>query len=240
MPIQSKRPNLIRILVQVQHQEDMKRQLSPERELERSLARLRTWQCERLECTYSDLLADPDFAQACRFFLTDIYAPRDFSQRDHDFERLHALLSRVLPGHMLRLLKHAIDLNALTAELDQALLQALGETPGFAEAITPELYAEAYRRCDNYAARLGQIEQLSAILREVGEGARRPLVGASLRLARRPAHTAGWFELYDFLERGYAAFQPMKKPGDFADIIERRETRILNRIYSGEKNPFES
>jgi hypothetical protein len=185
-----------------------------------------------------DLLADPAFAPACRFFLTDIYAPRDFSQRDHDFERLHSLLSRFLPGHMLSLLKHAIDLNALTAELDQALVQALEEDPGFAEAITPDLYAEAYRRCDNFAARLSQIEQLTAILREVGDGARRPLVGASLRLARRPAHTAGWFELYDFLERGYTAFQPMKKPGDFADIIEQRETLILKRIFSGESNPF--
>jgi hypothetical protein len=101
----------------MQHQEDMKRQLVPEHKLEPSLARLRISQCERLERTYPDLLADPAFAPACHFFLTDIYGPRDFSQRDHDFERLHALLSRFLPDHMLRLLKHAIDLNALTAEL---------------------------------------------------------------------------------------------------------------------------
>src|SRR4051794_40704114 len=75
------------------------------------LTLLRTWQSQRLAQSYADLLADPHASPACRFFLSDIYAPRDFSQRDHDIERIYAYLVRVLPSQALQLLSTVIELN---------------------------------------------------------------------------------------------------------------------------------
>ena len=66
---------------------------------------LREWQSERLAHTHADLLADRRFGPACRFFLSDVYAARDFSQRDHDIERMYNSMRLVLPAAMQRALE---------------------------------------------------------------------------------------------------------------------------------------
>lgn len=206
--------------------------------LSSALALLRSWQVDRLARTYADFLADECYHSACGFFLSDIYGARDFSQRDRDFEHLYDLLSRFLPDVMLRLLREAILLNRMTNDLDRKLLHVLEGKFGMDNALTPESYAAAYRQCNNYAERLEQIERVVAIVREIGAGAQLRLVGPTLRLLRVPAYRLGWFDLYDFLERGYQAFLPMKEVEPFAQAIDQRERRILDRIYAGEPEPF--
>lgn len=205
--------------------------------LDPDLARLRLWQSERLRRTYADLLASPEYAPACSFFLSDIYSARDFSERDAHGEQLYALLRRYLPIEMLRPLTEALELNRLTNELDARLLEAFRDS-GAIEEITEETYAAAYRQCDNFSERMEQIERIGAILREVGAGARLPLVGLTLKLVRLPARRAGWSELYEFLARGYEAFQPMNDVDYFVDTIVRREKLILERIYASHPQPF--
>jgi hypothetical protein len=236
---EAQRPKIIQLLLNLQRQDEGKHLPASERPLEPGVALLREWQSRRLAGTYADLLANPEFGTAGRFFLSDIYAARDFSQRDQDFERLHDLLARFLPPSSLQLLKDGLEMNRLSNELDHHLLQVLVNTLGMTEVLTPEMYTEAYRRCDNFDQRAHQISQTTQIIREIGAGSRLPLVGISLRLARKPAEAAGWFELYDFLERGYAAFRPMKNVEAFAQTIEQRETSLLERIFTGENDPFE-
>lgn len=50
--------------------------------------RLRAWQSDRLAATYRDLLDSERYRAAARFFLTDLYGPKDFSERDHEVERI--------------------------------------------------------------------------------------------------------------------------------------------------------
>lgn len=237
-PDKPKSPITPKLLFDLQRDKDSRRKLVENQALDPQLAMLRAWQAARLERTYADLLADARYAPAGRFFLSDIYAARDFSQRDQDLEHLHALLSRFIPEPMLVLLVDSIRLNRLSAELDQKLLRVLVEDLGAAGSISSEQYAEGYRRCDNYAERSTQIELLVGVIREVSEGAQLPLVNLTLQLARLPARRAGWLELHDFLSRGYLAFKEMGGSMLFADTIERRETRILERIFAGYEDPF--
>lgn len=91
-------PNAVQLLRDLQQSDDLKHQPTAAAGLPAQLAMLRAWQADRLAHTYADLLADPHDRPACEFFLSDIYAPRDFSQRDHDLERIHQFLARVLPA----------------------------------------------------------------------------------------------------------------------------------------------
>jgi hypothetical protein len=233
-----KPPNVVRILYDLQQMQDKHPDRIPTAELEPRLEQLRAWQSQRLAVTYADLLAEPQFTPAGRFFLSDVYAARDLSQRDRDFQRLHDMLARLLPDHMLRLLKSAIQMNQLSNALDQDLLNAIFYDLGADDGITPELYAKGYRICDNYEARLAQIELLVDILSEVGDGSHLPLVGFTLRLARAPAQRYGWFELHDFLVRGYTAFKQMHDVDRFVSTIKEREIRILDAIFAGDSDPF--
>ncbi len=235
----SKPPGITRMIRQLRNSDEARRQRVPPRELDPQMAMLRAWQSERLTHTYADLLEQPQFGPACRFVLSDIYAPRDFSQRDHDAEQIHSVLSRFLPAEMLKLLTDAIEMNGLNAALDQALLRVLVDQLGMGEVITPEMYAEAYRRCDNYAERRRQIDLVADILSEVGEGARATAVGIALGLVRKPAEQLGWGELHDMLVRGREALKPMRDVKAFVNTICERETRILDRIYAKAPDPFE-
>ncbi|HHB90094.1 MAG TPA: hypothetical protein ENK60_02160, partial [Anaerolineae bacterium] len=150
--------------------------LSPE------MAMLRAWQAQRLARTYADFLADPRYEPAGRFFLENIYAPKDFSQRNADILRIHEFMSRFIPARALRTLTKAIELHNLTEELDATLLDVLLNQVGVTDSISEEQYAEAYRLCDNYDDRVKQIDMVVEIGRDLEKLVKHRVIGWTLRL----------------------------------------------------------
>jgi hypothetical protein len=233
-----KLPDADKLLHDLQHSQELQHQRVAGTELDPHLALLRTWQSGRLASTYADLLTDKQYRPACLFFLSDIYAPRDFSQRDQDIERFHAFLARLVPASILKLLTDVVELNTLTNELDHRLLRVLVDKLGMGNTITPELYASGYRMCNNYVQRVHQIDLVTEVVTHVAKGARLMVVGAAMKIMRGPAHRAGLVELYDFLEHGYDAFKQMRDVKTFVQLVERREKRILSQIFSSHPDPF--
>jgi len=206
--------------------------------LDPKVALLRTWQSERLVRTYADLLADPRYQPACLFFLNEVYAPRSFSQRDRDMETVHDALQHILPDALIRPLALTVELHQLTEALDQRLIEVLTGRLGVTDTITPELYAEAYRICDNYDERVRQIDLVHQIGSRLDGAVRSPLTGGMLAVSKGPARAAGWGELTDFLENGHRAFKHMRGARRFLDTVREREKQILDRIYASEPDPF--
>lgn len=207
------------------------------------MAYLSAWQSQRLSRTHADMLRDPRFSQGCRFFLDDIYAPRDFSQRDYDGHRIYNFMNRFLPEATLAPLAMALEVNSLTQQLDLALAEALREHLGVVDRFDRTQYEEAYRLCDNYTTRLRQIQLIVTVGKQLERVRRVPFINTTLRLARGPAYRLGWFEMQDFLERGYLAWKSIREPETFLSNIRQREVAILDRIYgiaegAPESNPF--
>jgi hypothetical protein len=206
--------------------------------LDPQMAMLREWQTERLKRTHADLLKSSRYGPASSFFIEEVYAARDFSQRDQDIEYLYEMMSRLLPDILLGLVRNAAEINDLTIALDEALLKVLVDELGVTDQITEGQYTQAYRICDNYDKRIYQIELIIKIGRQVDITTRVPLVGTALRLARTPARQAGWEDLYEFLNEGFKAFKHMHGADKFLKTLQERETRILNRIYANDPDPF--
>ncbi|MFN8596166.1 MAG: hypothetical protein U0559_08285 [Anaerolineae bacterium] len=207
-------------------------------QLDAQVALLRAWQSQRLAHTYQDLLDDERHRPACEFFLDDIYGPRDFSQRDHDIEQVYVFMRRFMPDAMLRPVALTVELHQMTQALDQTLLGALVDQLGVTDTITPELYTEAYRLCNNYDERVKQIQLIVEICERIDGIVRNPLTGPALSVAKRPMRSAGHGELIGFLERGYTGFKHMRGSQYFRSLIQTRELNLLDRMYSGETNPF--
>lgn len=199
---------------------------------------LRVWQSNRLKLTYQDFLDSRHYGPACRFFLEDVYAAKDFRQRDYDIRHLYEVMSRFLPDFLLRLVTKTIELYDLTTALDETLLKVLRHELGVSDTITPEQYAEAYRICDNYNERVHQIELIGQVGHMVDIGTKVPLVGTTLKLAKGPARRAGWDDLHDFIYRGYHAFKRMPDADKFLGAVQEREMRILDSIYASDPQPF--
>ncbi len=197
------------------------------------LGELRAWQAERLAKTYADLRQDSRCKAAVDFFLTDLYGPQDFTRRDDDFARAWGRLKRGLPDAALEVLARALELQVLSAELDQAMVARLASGP-----LTGSSYANAYRAVGRADARQRQIELAMSIGTDLARLVTFPLIGLALRVAHAPAHLAGFGALQDFLERGYAAFRKMGDAGVLLEAIRVRETTLMRRLFDDTEDPF--
>ena len=144
----------------------------------RDRLRLREWQAARLARSYADLLASERYGKAAKFFLSDLYGPKDFSSRDDEVERILPMLVAMLPASALHTIALAVELDALTELLDSAMIVELRALQRI-DAIDDEAYVTAYRAVGRRPERWRQImlmretgEALAVLARLTGQGCR--------------------------------------------------------------------
>ncbi|MFT4096108.1 MAG: hypothetical protein QM651_03230 [Rhodoblastus sp.] len=191
----------------------------------------RAWQAARLARTHADLLRSKRFSAAAQFFLSDLYGPQDISVQTEQVRRIVPLMSRTLPAAALETVADAIELDALSEELDVAMIAELREK---AEALTAPAYGAAYRAIGMQAERARQIDLIEHLGRSLDGLTRQRFIGAALKMMRKPADLAGLGALQSFLERGYAAFRIMRGGSDFVTIVAGRERAISNAVFAGD------
>jgi hypothetical protein len=188
---------------------------------------IKHYQHERFQHTYADLLAQPRYANATRFFLEELYGPGDFSKRDAQFARVVPALVRLFP-HEVVLTVHTLgELHALSERLDTAMGRNVPDGP-----VALAAYARAWQAVSTPAERDAQI----MLMRRVGDAldafTRNPFLRHSLRLMRGPARMAGLPELQAFLESGFDTFREMRGAGEFLDTVVQRERAIAAALFS--------
>ncbi|MBS0326916.1 MAG: hypothetical protein JSS46_10280 [Proteobacteria bacterium] len=211
-----------------------------------ALGRLRAaigrWQARRLRRTYADLEAQPRYAAAIRFFETDLYGGADFAQRDADLARVVPVMKRLLPDAVIATVATAVELNALSLDLDAALGDVLAPERGAgsaaADAFTVPEYCAAYRAAGRYDDRVLQIRMAGDVGVALDRYVHKPMLRGALGLMHKPAHAAGLGALQDFLERGFDAFAQMGGAVEFLATIETRERDVHDAIVAGSDAPF--
>jgi len=199
--------------------------------LEANRQQLRAWQAARLARTHADLLASPRMGRAAAFFLSDLYGSEDLTKLDANVRRIAPTLTHLLPAKGLEIVSEAIELEALSEELDLAMATALGPT---ASKLTGTIYANAYRMLGRRADRERQIFLIESVGHSLDDLVRHPLIGATLSMMRLPAQMAGLSDLQDFLQRGYKAFVKMHGAEEFLNLVVSRERKLLNALFAGD------
>jgi hypothetical protein len=186
---------------------------------------LQRWQAERLARDYESLRQQPKNDAACDFFLMELYGDQDFSQRDKDVERIYPIMVKLLPAQVLETVSRAVELNALSHELDLAMLAHLPadltRMPSFAQ------YAAAYQQTAGNGARRYQLARILFLGRELARVVKIPLMYKLLQMCRWPAKMAGLGALQAFLERGFAAFVKLDGARPFLNAIRMREKAFM-------------
>lgn len=193
--------------------------------------RLKEFQAARLAHSYADLLASERYRPAARFFLSDLYGPKDFRTRDEELARVVPIMVHVLPARALATLLEAVKMDTLSESLDTDMVLALRRS-GHAEAIDWPAYVAAYRRCGRRKDREQQIALVDHIGKTLDRLTRMPLIRISLRLMSGPAHLAGLGALHDFLQGGFDAFSFMKGADEFLEIVGERETALMRELFT--------
>jgi hypothetical protein len=233
---QEYRQRLARRLQWQQHVNDPERE---PRNLLPTLSPLRQWQSRRLAASFKDFLADPRMRPAAEFFLSDLYADRDFSGRDRDAARVLPMMSRFLPDTLLRAATDAIELAVLSHALDMHIAGHLARRKDPGGAITAADYGKAYRQGNYRRLRAHQIDLVLRVGHALDAAVKKHGVYQLLKAARLPAQLAGLSELQAFLERGFHAFDALGGADEFLDQVAAREGQISQRLFDAAPKPFD-
>lgn len=197
--------------------------------LGRRVLALKTYQAQRFERSYADLLAHPRYQAAARFFLEDLYGPQEFAERDAQFGRIVPALVRLFPGELVATVATLGELHALSESLDDSMAQHLPHLPPDAPG-----YAQAWQRTGREASRERQIALVLGIGAALERYTRSRLLRTTLRMMRGPAQAAGLGDLQRFLESGFDAFGGMRGAGDFLRWVGERERALAAALFAGD------
>lgn len=188
---------------------------------------LKAYQARRFKATYADLLAQPRYRAATRFFLDELYGPQEFAERDTQFGRVVPALVRLFPHEVVATVEKLGRLHALSESLDDATARHLAE---------PKPDAAAYVLAWQATGRAPDREQQIALTQAVGVSldrlTRSRVMRTSLRLMRGPAQAAGLGDLQRFLEAGFEAFGAMKGADVFLGWIGERERALAAALFA--------
>ncbi len=192
---------------------------------------VKQYQSARFSKTYADLLDDPRYAQAARFFLDELYGPQEFAARDAQFARIVPALVRIFPAEIVGTVRTLAQLHALSESLDSRMGRHwLGASTG-APAMTAADYIAAWRATGEREGRAQQIDLTMQIGRALDHYTRKPLLRGALHMMRRPAQAAGLGELQHFLESGFDTFGRMRGAQAFLDIVREREAMLAEALF---------
>jgi len=187
---------------------------------------IKAYQHSRFERTYADLLRQPRYTAAARFFLEELYGPHDFTRRDEQFARVVPGLVRMFPRELVGTVRTLGELHALSEQLDTTMARKVDALP-----IGPASYAAAWKTGSPEADRYRQIDLMLAVARALDRYTHNPLLRHSLRLMRGPARLAGLGELQTFLELGFDTFRGMRGAEEFLSTITSRERNLAAVLF---------
>ena len=187
---------------------------------------LKAFQQQRFSRSYADLLASARYGPAARYFLDELYGPKDFSARDAQFARVAPSIARVFPKEVAATLDILSELHALSETLDTAMGRQLADA-----RIAPADYIAAWQGVGRAADRNRQIDLTLSIAAQLDRITRLPLLRNALRLMRGPARAAGLAELQRSLETGFDTFRAMKGAEEFIAFIAERERDLADALF---------
>ncbi len=199
--------------------------------LEDRIFALKTFQQRRFSHTYADLLKSARYGPAARFFLDELYGPRDYTRRDTQFARVVPALVRLFPSEIVDTVRHLSELHALSETLDTAMALQLDSVD-----VTPLAYIRAWQQVGGGTERQTQIAMTLDVARRLDRLTRKLLLRQSLHLMRGPARAAGLGELQAFLEAGFDTFRTMKGAEEFLVTVRTREEALAAALYAADRS----
>ena len=204
--------------------------------LAQAVLAVKQWQSRRFAGTYADLMADPLYQGATRFFLEELYSPGDYSERDTQFGRIAGTLQTVFPQAVVQTATDLALLHMQTERLDHAMGLAwvhLPPTPADAAR-----YVAAWRGVGERAEREQQLASVMKLGQDLTRFTRMPGLRMMLRMMRKPAQAAGLGALQHFLETGFDTFGEMARRRGavehFLSTVHEREATLMQALFDGD------
>jgi hypothetical protein len=182
---------------------------------------LQRFQSDRLNRTYADLKADPQYAAIGDFFFNRLYAPEDFTFRDTSIKTLQQALEGKIYRPIASSMIKVVELHELSDRLDDQMVEKMIENH-LDPRLTMDQYKMIYRQTD-VDQRVYQIKMAGDTTRSFYHLSRKWVVAISLKTINVASHFLNIGDIMDFINEGYTAFRKIRNIDYFIDTISRRE-----------------
>ena len=196
-----------------------------------SYDRFTHWQLEYLLPFFSDLYDEEGYAEAIDFTMSDL-AGVGISDRDRDLERAAPAITRMLPLRALVTIAAAAEMNARVLQVNIAICRCLLVGGRLPEELSELDYCIACRRASSLEECAELVHLITGLGKTLKSLVKIPILGATLRAMRGPAHAAGFGALQEFLEKGFTRFRQIPDIDHFLREIETRMIEIFETIYT--------
>lgn len=201
------------------------------------LRRLQDWQSERLSHTHRHLLDDPATANGIRFLLDEVYGGRELLPVAREIRRALPKAMKLLPDKVMATSASALEAAILTQELDEQVTDTLGNA--LDEPLTEMNYLKGFRQENHREARQRQLQLVAELGHHLDRYIRSRMIQTTFRMVRKPAHAAGFANLYDFMDRSFRVMKPVPSVGLLLEQLAAREETIMQKVYHHHPAPFE-
>jgi hypothetical protein len=200
--------------------------------LAQAMAEVKRFQARRFQATYADLLHNPRYARAARFFLQELYSDRDYASRDQQFARIASTIAKLFPQPVVATAAALAEVHALTETLDDRMAHAWhADRLASPQDGEPARYVRCWRQSGDRAARQHQLAMVVQLGEELDRLTRTRGLRTLLRLMRGPAAAAGLDALQQFLETGFDAFAQMGGAEEFLMLVRQRESEWIRALF---------
>jgi hypothetical protein len=212
------------------------RQHSEDARFNLRLAMLQGYQRQRLLDTHDHLIANPATEPAARFLIEEVYGGRDLKPVAFDIRRAINKAMSLLPNKVMDTSATVLEAAILTQELDEALADVLADR--LDQPLDDDCWCQGYRELGREDLRALQLSLVEEIGPHIDRYVRSRMLQATFRLVRRPAHAAGFGNLYDFLDLGFGAMQGIPSCGALLQQVAAVEQQIMQQVLAQHPQPF--
>lgn len=210
--------------------------------LAQRLQDVQIWQKQRMQNTHQTFFAEPNHQLMTAYFLNRLYGAEDFEILSNQIRRLinnAGIVEKIIPYSALQTGDAGVELARLSIQLDEEIAQYLLTTHAADYPLNDEVMRVAYLACAQAQARHHQMDLLEILGEKLDLYVRSRVVKTAFKLAKGTAKRYQVDPIYDFIDEGFKAMEPLESAKKFVATFTSKEREIIDAVHHGHPRPFE-
>lgn len=202
------------------------------------LSNVQIWQRNRIENTHQTLLSNPKYRPMGDFLVQQLYGGDKLYPLIKQLQALlekNGKIEKFIPESALQTGVAGVLEMVNAIQLDLALAEFLYHEQ---KPINEQSMIEAYQAVNQQTERYQQIVDLKETCYLAEKNLKSFMLQKAFSFAKPLAYQYNIEHLYDFIDAGLQAIQPIKQMSDFIEPFGDKENAIIHNVHAGKANPF--
>lgn len=211
------------------------------REIAAKTVYVQRWQILRMKAMHAELFEQPQNQALVNFLLNRLYSLRDMKVLAYQIKKAlneQVSLDRFLPASVREAAEIGFQLACITISLDEEIAIYCMEHGH--ERLTEEILRVASLELNHFQMRNKQLMMLARLAEILQSFGKSFLIQSAFKLAKRPAYSRGFAQLYDYMDEGFRAVKATPQARQFFESFISQEKLLVLRVHEGHPTPIQS